>query len=105
MRLFLLAALCCSLTAQIRLGIVGTDTSHVIAFTKLLNDPKNKDHIPGARIVAAYKGSSPDIESSASRVDKYAAELQKDWGVEFVPDIPTLCQKVDAVLLASLDGR
>ena len=39
--------------AEIRLGIVGTDTSHVIAFTKILNDPKNKDHVPGARVVAA----------------------------------------------------
>jgi hypothetical protein len=91
--------------AEIRLGIVGTDTSHVIAFTKILNDPKNKDHVPGAKVVAAYKGGSKDVESSYARVDKYAAELQKDWGIEIVPDIATLCSKVDAVLLESVDGR
>ncbi len=94
-----------SLHAQIRVGIVGTDTSHVPAFTRLLNDPSAPDHIPGARVVAAYKGGSKDLESSWSRVDKYAEEIKTKWGVEIVPDIPTLCSKVDAVLLESVDGR
>lgn len=92
-------------SAEIKVGIIGTDTSHVIAFTKILNNPQNPDHIPGARVVAAYKGGSRDIESSWSRVDQYAAELQRDWKVEIVPDIASLLQKVDAVLLESVDGR
>ncbi len=91
--------------ADIRLGIIGTDTSHVIAFTKALNDPANKDHIPGARVVAAFKGGSKDLPESASRVDKYAEELKTVWNIEMTPDIETLCKKVDAVLLESLDGR
>lgn len=91
--------------ADIRIGIIGTDTSHVIAFSKILNDPKHPDHIPGARIVAAFKGGSKDIESSYSRVDKYAEEMARDWKVELVPDIATLLTKVDAVLLESVDGR
>ncbi|MBM3761178.1 MAG: Gfo/Idh/MocA family oxidoreductase [Acidobacteria bacterium] len=91
--------------ADIRIGIIGTDTSHVIAFSKILNDPKHPDHIPGARIVAAYKGGSKDIESSANRVEKYAEELARDHKVEIVPDIATLLAKVDAVLLESVDGR
>lgn len=91
--------------ADIRIGIIGTDTSHVIAFSKILNDPKHPDHIPGARIVAAYKGGSKDIESSANRVEKYAEELVRDHKVEIVPDIATLLTKVDAVLLESVDGR
>jgi hypothetical protein len=106
MRLFALilaGALACG--AEIRLGIVGTDTSHVIAFTKVLNDPAAPDHVPGARIVAAYKGGSADLESSRSRVEGYAKELAEKWKVEIVPDIPTLCSKVDAVLLESVDGR
>lgn len=102
---FAALALGAAASAQIKLGIVGTDTSHVIAFTRILNDPTNKDYVPGARIVAAYKGGSKDLESSYTRVDKYAAELQKDWGIEIVPDIATLCSKVDAVLLESVDGR
>jgi hypothetical protein len=91
--------------ADLRLGIIGTDTSHAIAFTKILNNPASPDYIPGARVVAAYKGGSKDIESSANRVEQYAAELQKDWKVEIVPDIATLLSKVDAVLLESVDGR
>ncbi len=91
--------------ADLRIGIIGTDTSHVIAFSKVLNDPKNPDYVPGVRIVAAYKGGSKDIKESASRVDKYAEELARDWKVEIVPDIATLLTKVDAVLLESLDGR
>lgn len=91
--------------AQIRIGIAGTDTSHVPAFTSILNDPNHKDHVPGARVVAAFKGGSPDLPSSWDRVDKYAEEIRAKWGVEIVPDIPTLLAKVDAVLLESVDGR
>lgn len=90
---------------DLRLGIVGTDTSHATAFTALLNDPTAQGHVTGARVVAAFKGGSLDIPESRDRVDKYAEELRTKWGVEIVPDIPTLLQKVDAVLLESIDGR
>src|SRR5262245_46434551 len=89
----------------IRLGMIGLDTSHVIAFTKALNDPNNPEHVAGARVVAAFKGSSPDIESSVDRIEGFTAELREKWNVEIVNDIPTLCKKVDAVLLESVDGR
>jgi hypothetical protein len=91
--------------ADLRLGIIGTDTSHVTAFAKVLNDTKSPDHIPGAKIVAAFKGGSPDIESSAKRVDGYAKELNEKYHVEIVPTIGDLCGKVDAILLESVDGR
>lgn len=91
--------------ADIRVGIIGTDTSHVIAFTGMFNDSAATGHVTGARVVAAYKGGSPDIPSSWTRVDKYAEELRTKWNIELVADIPTLCLKVDAVLLESNDGR
>jgi hypothetical protein len=91
--------------ATLRLGIVGTDTSHVTAFTQILNDESSPDHVPGGQVVAAYKGGSPDIESSATRVDKFADELRTKWKVRFFTTIPEMCQKVDAVLLESVDGR
>ena len=91
--------------ADIRLGLVGTDTSHVTAFAKMLNDRSSPDHVPGARIVAAYKGGSPDNATSAKYIDQYTEELRSKWGVEIVPDIKTLCSKVDGVLLTSVDGR
>jgi hypothetical protein len=71
--LLLMAAALSARSADFRLGIVGTDTSHVPAFTKLLNgDPAAPDHVPGARVVAAYKGGSKDIEDSFKRVDGFA---------------------------------
>ena len=82
----------------LRFGIIGTDTSHAAAFTKALNEM-------GHQVVAAYKGGSPDIEESASRVDKYASELQTKWGVKIVDKISDLCSLVDGLLLESVDGR
>ena len=90
---------------ELRLGLIGLDTSHVTAFTKLLNDTKHKNHVPGGKVVAAFKGGSPDIESSASRVEGYTKQLQDEFGVKIVPTIEELCQQVDAVLLMSVDGR
>lgn len=91
--------------AELRLGIVGTDTSHVIAFTAMLNDPSSPDHIPGARIVAAYKGGSPDIPESRDRIEGFTRDLRGKYGVEIVDTIAELCRRVDGVLLESGDGR
>jgi len=102
----LLSVLCLTLTAaDLRIGIVGTDTSHVTAFTKLLNDASAPDHVPGAVVVAAYKGGSPDLEESQSRIDKYTDELRDKWHVKIVGSIEELCSQVDAVMLNSIDGR
>lgn len=91
--------------AELRIGIIGLDTSHVIAFTKVLNDPTDPDHVPGGKVVAAFKGGSPDVPASATRVDKFTAELRDRFQVQVVEDIASLCKLVDAVLLESVDGR
>jgi Oxidoreductase family, NAD-binding Rossmann fold len=90
---------------EIKVGMIGLDTSHVTAFTKLLNDKYDLNRVPGARVVAAFKGGSPDVDSSRTRIDRYTAELEDKWGVEIVGSIEELCNKVDAVLLESVDGR
>ncbi len=101
----LLAIVALPAAAQIKVGIIGLDTSHVVAFTKILNDPKNPDHVPGAKVVAGYPGGSPDIASSRDRLAGFTKQLREEWGVEIVPDIETLLAKVDVVLLESVDGR
>ncbi len=85
-----------------RLGIIGLDTSHVTAFTKIINEP-DKDY--GCRVVAGYPGGSADVHSSASRVEGYTRQLRDEFGVEIVDSIEQLCRKVDGVLLESVDGR
>ncbi len=88
----------------IRVGIIGLDTSHVLAFTKLLNAEEPAEEYAGCRIVAAYPQGSRDIESSVTRVPKYTEEVQQ-MGVEIVDSIDELIDKVDVVLLESNDGR
>jgi len=90
---------------DMKLGIVGLDTSHVIAFTRILNDTNDPNHVPGASVVAAYPSFSKDIETSYSRVEGYTRELRDQWGLEIVESVEALCERVDAVLLESNDGR
>src|SRR5205814_3397875 len=90
---------------DLRVGMIGLDTSHATAFTALLNDPKNPNHVSGAKIVAAFKGGSSDIESSASRLEGYTRELRDKYGVTICDSIEELCRRVDAVMLESVDGR
>jgi len=85
-----------------RIGMIGLDTSHVIAFTKVINDPANNY---GCKVVVGYSGGSPDIPSSANRVENYTNQLRDKYGVEIVDTIEELCEKVDGVLLESVDGR
>jgi Oxidoreductase family, NAD-binding Rossmann fold len=102
---WLSAAVAAAQTPEIRVGIIGTDSSHSTTFTQILNDKRHPNHVPGARVVAAFKGGSPDVEASRTRIDRFAAELKDKWGIEFVASIQELSRKVDAVLLLSVDGR
>jgi predicted dehydrogenase len=88
----------------LRVGIIGLDTSHVIAFTKAINDPKPHAGLESLKIVAAYPGGSKDLPASWDRVEKYTQQV-KEMGVEIVDTIPALLEKVDVVLLESVDGR
>ncbi len=89
---------------EIKVGIIGLDTSHALAFTKTMNDAAAKGNLAKCKVVAVYTKGSPDIESSLSRVPKYTEQI-KEMGVEVVPTIPALLEKVDAVLLETNDGR
>ena len=77
--------------AELRIGIIGCDTSHVPAFTETLNNPEAKDHVPGGKVVAAFKGGSPDIPSSASRLEDFTKKLQEKYGVKIYDTIEELC--------------
>jgi hypothetical protein len=94
-----------SFGGDLRIGIIGCDTSHATAFTESINNPDAKGHVPGGKVVAAYKGGSKDIPSSANRVEEYAKTLADKYSVKFYDSIEELCQNVDAVLLESVDGR
>ena len=100
----LLTAVVCN-AQDLRVGIIGLDTSHTVRFAELLNDPGRKDHVNGAVIVAAFKGGSPTIAESADRIERFTQEVTTKYNVKLVPTIADLVQQVDAVMLLSVDGR
>ena len=89
---------------EIKIGIIGLDTSHSIAFTKLFNDDQAQPPLDRCRVVCAYPKGSADIESSVSRIPKYTEEIQ-EFDVNIVDSIGQLIERVDAVLLETNDGR
>ena len=87
----------------LRAGIIGLDTSHVPAFTKLFNAKEASGDLAGIQIVVGYPGGT-DIPASRDRVKGFTETIQK-MGVEIVNTIPELLAKVDVVFLESVDGR
>jgi Oxidoreductase family, NAD-binding Rossmann fold len=88
----------------LRAGIIGLDTSHAPAFAELLNGPKATGELAGVKVVAAFPSGSKDVPASADRVEGYTKKFA-EMGIEIVPSIDALLEKVDVVLLESVDGR
>jgi len=87
-----------------KIGIIGLDTSHSVAFTKELNNPKADNQYLGYRVVAAYPYGSKEILSSSERIPGYTDTVRNE-GAEIVASIEELLEMVDVVLLETNDGR
>ncbi|HMR18699.1 MAG TPA: Gfo/Idh/MocA family oxidoreductase [Sphingobacterium sp.] len=85
-----------------RVGVIGLDTSHSVAFTKSLNN--NPDKYNGYKVVAAYPYGTKTIPSATDRIPKYTEEI-KTYGVKITNSIQELLKQVDVVLLETNDGR
>ena len=90
-------------SAETKVGIIGCDTSHTLAFTKIMNVDK-PDFAEGFRVVAAHKWGSRDIVSSTNRYPKYIVEM-RGMGVEMCETVDDLLTMVDVVCLETNDGR
>jgi hypothetical protein len=88
----------------VRAGMIGLDTSHAVEFAKLLSDPKAGKGLEGITIVAAYPAGSPDLPSSRDRIQEYTEAL-RGMGIEIVDSMDALLERVDVVLVESVDGR
>jgi len=101
-----LAALTPLADTPLRAGMIGLDTSHVVAFTGLLNDPaKAKGVLGTVKVTAAFPGGSKVIPSSADRVEGYTTTLRDKFGVKMFDSIEAMLAEVDVVFLESVDGR
>ncbi len=86
--------------SELRLGILGCDTSHVVEFTKRLNhvEVAATQWVDGARVVAAWPGRS---EIAPDRLPGYVEALRR-LGVSVVDQPEDL--RVDAVLVEAQQG-
>jgi predicted dehydrogenase len=89
----------------VRIGLIGLDTSHASAFASILHNPNDPFHIPGATVVAAYPGGSPDMPISISRVTGFANELRKTYGVRIMDAPEDVAEACDLVFILASDGR
>lgn len=87
---------------MIRLGIVDFDTSHAVEFTKRFNhvDIKSDQWVDGAKVVAGVPGTS---QISPEVIGPNTAKL-REYGVTILKDPAELYDKIDAVLIESVDG-
>ncbi|HVT29726.1 MAG TPA: hypothetical protein VHE81_17035, partial [Lacipirellulaceae bacterium] len=88
----------------LRAGIIGCDTSHVVAFTKLINNPKATGPLAGVKITAAYPGGSPDIPASRNRLAGFVKKLRAS-GIKIVDSLGELADQCDVFMVESVDGR
>jgi predicted dehydrogenase len=88
----------------IRVGIVGCDTSHVVAFTDAINKPDATGALARCQVTIAFPGGSPDIPASRDRIEGFVQQL-RDRGVTIVDTMDEVAEQSDAILLESVDGR
>jgi len=87
----------------LKAGIIGLD-AHALPWTRIINDPEATGELADMTVVAGYHGGSPDIPQSVELFEKSAGPLG-ELGVEIVDSIDKLLEKVDVVLILSIDGR
>ena len=89
--------------SEMKIGMVGLDTSHVTGFADCFNLPEHRFHLPGARIAKAFPGGSALFSLSRSRVGQFTSELRGKYGVGIAGSIEELAG-LDAYFLESVDG-
>jgi len=91
------------MSSLLRIGLIGMDTSHVPAFTKLFNDPQASGDLAGFRVVAGLPDGS-DTPMSRERIEGFTNEA-RELGVEIVDSVEALIERSDRLMILSVDGR
>jgi Oxidoreductase family, NAD-binding Rossmann fold len=86
---------------MIQIGIIGTDSTHAIEFTRLLNAETSSS----ARIIGACVGHETDFPLSLSRREQIGRTLHEELKLPLFSSIQELLGRVDAVMVLSCDGR
>jgi hypothetical protein len=90
---------------MLRVGLIGTDSTHAVEFARLFNAPSAPADWHGVRVVGSCAGAPTDFPLSIERRDRLAAQLSEELGLPRFASAASLAQEVDALLLLSCDGR
>ena len=93
------------MNSKLKIGMVGLDTSHCIAFARILQDPTYEHYLGGAAITGVFAGGTEQFSLSRERVEGFTASLTGQFGIPRYDEISKLVEDVDAVMLLSVDGR
>lgn len=93
------------MASQLRIGMIGLDTSHAVEFTELLNNKNHPWHISGGSVTIAYPGGSDDFPLSKDRVDGFTAQLRDQYDVRIAASPEMVAEQSDVILLEAVDGR
>lgn len=91
--------------ADLKVGMIGLDTSHCAGFVGNLNQPQAPHHVPGARVIQAFPGGTSACAVSRDRVQGFTATLRDSHGIRLCDSIEETAKGMDAFLLTSVDGR
>lgn len=86
-----------------RIGMIGLDTSHSVAFARSLNNCKD-DTFSGFKLTSAYPYGSRSIKTSYERIPGYIKEVQ-GYGVQVKDSIREVIESSDCILLETNDGN
>ncbi|MFH1920704.1 MAG: Gfo/Idh/MocA family oxidoreductase [Planctomycetota bacterium] len=89
--------------APLKAGIIGLD-AHARSWAQILNDPNAPGELGEMTVVAGFPGGSADIPQSLELLEK-GKEAFREMEVPIVDSIDALLEKVDVVMILSIDGR
>jgi predicted dehydrogenase len=91
--------------ADMKIGLIGLDTSHAGAFCKCFNKPGDPEHVPGATITCAFPAGSKDFAMSIDRVGKFTQQVRDEYGVKILDTPEAVASEVDLLFITAVDGR
>ena len=86
------------MSQEIRIGMIGLDTSHSIAFTKCLQAPDvpPEQHVAGAKVVSCMRFETPF--QGKEGLDERQKQLEA-WGVEVTTDFDHAVAECEAIMM------
>jgi hypothetical protein len=88
----------------LNIGMIGTDSSHTVAFARIINDDQHPFHVAGGKVTKVVRYCSSDFELSYSREERFSSLLSKELHIPFA-ELSDIGEDCDALLLEAADGR